>query len=193
MFGTAQRTTLTMLLARALVFVVALLPLVSGLAAPARTAPSRCAGDAARQDSSRSKAIVVSDKHTEQRPLGITYDQPAGVTFLEAPSPAGSAEVSTPVNVRSDTPYPELHVRVEWPTPSVTDLDLFIYDRWDGLMASSEGWNVDALDQAAGDNSGQGYEYIDGVPARACGRYTIRTGSWHTPGERVTLKMWLAR
>lgn len=193
MFGIAQRTTLTTPLACVLVSVVALLWLATALAAPARTAAKKCTDGPSRQGSSQPTAAVVSDKHTERRPLEITYDQGAGVTFLEAPSPAGSAEVFTPVLVRSATLYPELYVRVEWPTPSVTDLDLFVYDRWDGLMASSEGWNVDALDQAEGDNSGQGYEYIDGVPARSCGRYTIRTGSWHSPGERVTLKMWLAR
>lgn len=168
--------------------------LVLGLAPPAYTEGTPCSKKPSRGGSSQPKVLTVTDKHTEEQPLEIRYDQPAAALFLEAPAPLGDGWVQTPIKIASATRYPDLHVRAEWPTPSVTDLDLFLLDRWGGQIASSESWNLQPLDDLYGtdpNTGGPGYEYLKAIPAEGCGRYTVGTGAWHTPGEKVTLRLWL--
>lgn len=164
--------------------------LILGLVTPAHTKGASCSPP--RGASSRSTALTVTDKHTEGRPLEVTFDQPAAVLFVEGPSPIGDARIETPIRIASATRYPDLHVRAEWPTPSVTDLDLFLWNRWGEPIRSSESWNIQPLDDLDSTNTGgPGYEYIKGAPVEGCGRYTVMTGAWHTPGEKVTLRLWL--
>lgn len=196
MSGIDSRTLATTHLTRTLVAVALLASLVvvqSGRNASA----AGCAAGKSGRAASDAGMLVVSDEHTKKAPLEIRYDQPAGGIWMGEAGPLGPGGVRTPFRIASAARFADLHVRVEWPTPSVTDLDLYLFDQWGQRRAYSESWNVDLLDRTVpfsdASYGGEGFEYIEGVTIPSCRPYELATSSWHSAGEKVTVKLWLAR
>ncbi len=155
--------------------------------------PSTAAAECSSHRNSRGKygePVEVSDAATKVRPVVIEYDQPGGLYYTGS-GPTGPGSVFTPVSVISQQRRPKLHVRIDWPTPSPADIDLFLYDHGSEPVAESYAWNVGPLDEVEGNSGGEGFEYIEGAPVRRCVGYWVGTSSWHSLRDRVTLRMWL--
>ncbi len=137
------------------------------------------------------RKVVVTDAATAADPVVIDYQQPATVMF----SPPWESGVYTSVRIASKRRFATLHVKAEWKTPSASDIDLFLFDACctEDWIASSEGWNIDVVDEFEGNRAGAGYEYLPDVDMRPRARYSVATAAWHSAGERVTLKVWLSR
>lgn len=177
---------------------VALLASLLAVQSGRNASAAGCAAGKGGRAASDAGMLVVSDEHTKKAPLEIHYDQPAGGVWMGEAGPLGPGGVRTPFRIASAARFADLHVRVEWPTPSVTDLDLYLFDQWGQRRAYSESWNVDVLDEVnplnlGNSSGGEGFEYIDGVTIPSCRRYEVATSNWHSAGEKVTLKLWLAR
>ena len=133
----------------------------------------------------------VTAAHTEAAPLVVEYEH--GPAFWD---PA----LGTPVH--EDTQFFNfqvegaggLHIKAEW-AASPSDLDLYLYDGG-ARVASSGSFNAAAVDAtvidfSAGGNGGVGFETIPGFGITNCQGLTLESRAFITPGEAVTLKVWL--
>lgn len=91
-----------------------------------------------------------------------------------------------------------LNARMEWATLSVSNIDLGVYDARGENIAWAGAFNNVVLDTAweaffGSATGGPGFEEVRGIRAFRCEGFSMETWSMFTPGERITLKMWLSR
>ncbi len=146
----------------------------------------------------KTKVLKVTDKATESKPLTIEYRQGAGQGF---PLHQGDPffQDNTYFNLQIDSSRREvgLYVRTEWPTPSPSDIDMYLYT-FGELVGWSEAWNNEVLDTVSANvwtgPGGTGYEMISGYPAFRCQGFTVENMSSSVPlGEDATFKVWLGK
>ena len=144
--------------------------------------------------------LRVNERHTEKRPLEVRFDQGRNLWWMDPLSGEWHAVTEDTVfhniQVVSRRARSALNIRIDWPTPSGSDLDLGLYDEHGTNQVWSGAFNNLVLDtvftQALGPYSGgDGYEEILEWPARRCQGFTTETWSMHTTGERVTMTIWL--
>ena len=182
------------------------LALVGALAAGAFVAPVAeagkkkkkkkvCAPYAAPEGSAVEETTVVTDAATEEAPVEVAVPTDAGLGIGRDPDGFG-AEVSqafVPVQVDSKKSGAGLYGLVEF-TPS-WDYDLYLDDAFGNEMMASGGFFVvdDAELGGDADNSetGSGFEAIYGATTADCDGFVFDVVGATTPGEEVTLKLWL--
>lgn len=144
--------------------------------------------------------LRVGDHHTAKRPLKVRFEQGRNLWWLDPISGGWHAVIEDTVfhniQVVSRHARSALNVRIQWPTPSASDLDLGLYDGHGTNLVWSGAFNNLVLDtaytQAFGPYSGgEGYEEILEWPARRCEGFTTETWSMHTSGERITMTIWI--
>lgn len=142
---------------------------------------------------------TITDAHTADAPLEITVPTEAGVGTSSSDSPengTGSAAAHAFVNVQIDSAAAEtgLYGSIEF-TPA-WDYDLYFrgndgvglaYSAGTSHLIPAEGWNG----TGTGGHSDLGSENIDGLVTPDCTGYLVDVIASLSPGEDVTLKLWL--
>ncbi|HEU4481280.1 MAG TPA: hypothetical protein VFS18_05295 [Actinomycetota bacterium] len=144
---------------------------------------------------------VVTDAATEEAPVVLEIETEAGLgtSSPESPDAGGPAGTPNPVshafaNVQVDPKAKTtgLYARLSY-TPT-WDYDLYVRDDAGQGVAYSAGFNgnVPLLDgTGSGGHTGDGTENIDGLTSADCTGYLFDIIGATTPGETVTLELWL--
>lgn len=146
--------------------------------------------------------LRVTDRHTAAKPLTLDYEQRENLWVQEPVfwswTPVVQDTVFHNVQVISRLSTVGLYARIEWPTPSRSDIDLALYDGYGQNVYWSGAYNFPVVD-AAGRlvwgpySGGEGFEEIAGWPAARCDGFTLESWSMFTTGERITMKLWLGQ
>lgn len=142
--------------------------------------------------------VTVTDEHTADKPLVIEYEHgPALWSITQDPI----QEDTVFFNFQIDSANPEvgLYVFQEWAKLPGSDMDLYIWDGATGEEATHSGSSNLApqpLPPTPVINNGQttggwGLESVSGFPVPDCGGYTVESRAFTTPGEDMTLSVWL--
>lgn len=133
---------------------------------------------------------VITDDMTEQQPLVLEYQHGiANDSWIPGVDEVDHEEKYFNFQVRSKKRSPSLHIRIEWPVTSPSDIDLHLYDAWANQVAASDSFNLPAPDGSTG---GWGFEYIGYDGASNCDGFSLLSFAARSLGTDVTLKAWLA-
>ena len=156
-----------------------------------RRAPRTDATNAA--DALKNPAIRITDAATADDPVVVKFQHGPGKVF---PFHQGEPLINEAryFNFQVDARAPRTLVsfRAEWPTPSVSDIDVYLYSGGGNQVAASESSNT-PVEEAVGSSGGPGFESISDVPWPDCGGITLESQGSLTAGESMTLKIWLER
>lgn len=179
---------------RALVTVAAAV-LVMGLvvAAPAE-AKKKCGAYKVPERAAESGTTVVTDAATEDKPIELTVPTTAGFGVGRDPAGEGALVSHAYVNLQVDSKTKMGSLSAALTFTLAFDYDLYV-DTAEGVeVARAAGFNgVLTDDGSSGGHSDWGLEQVDGVLTADCGGYTIDVVGATTPGEDVTLSLWLAK
>ena len=79
-----------------------------------------------------------------------------------------------------------------WTEAPISDMDLYLYDKYGSQAGSSGEYNQAPGTGILGSgNGGWGYEEISGLGVADCSGYTVESRAFTTPGDNMTLKIWL--
>ena len=158
-----------------------------------------CATFASPEWAADAEITVVTDAATAEAPveLVITTDAGFGLTSTDGSSGDEGAPSHKYHNVQVDTASAgaKLFVRAEF--TEVFDYDLFLRLADESSVAYEADFNpATAAGQTPvggieGAHSEPGASQIDGYESADCAGYTVDLASGITPGEDVTLKVWL--
>jgi hypothetical protein len=134
------------------------------------------------------KVIKLTDKATEKKPVTVEFSQGPGV-WLDAENALVENSEFFNFQVVSKAAMVELNLHVQWPTPSASDIDEYLFDAKGVQVAESNAFNpFPPLNQSTG---GEGFEHIS-FPARRCDGFTLESRPFISPGEpSVTIHAWL--
>ncbi len=138
----------------------------------------------------------VTDAATEENPVVVEFSHGPAVGALIARQLADIKYF--PIQVLTKKGRPGLHVRIEWGTPSVDEIDLFLQTNDGEYVAADDGTNVplplkdEDYPKVAG-LSGMGYEYIPGYAVTNCAGFVVQSEALRSAGRDVTLKLWLGK
>ncbi len=192
MNGTSRGIRRSIVVTAAIAFVMTSLP---ATAAPGRDTTCGGAQKAWVPDgqSLAGRPLIVTDAATEDDPVEMTFEQPAALATGES----GYSYVYVGAVVRSRTRVPKVNVRLEWPTPSLSEIDLYLYASSGRLIGESYAFNQPVVDEVGrlywGYQGGHGYELITDQAVLNCDVLTVESVGFWTAGEPVTLKIWLTR
>lgn len=168
-------------------------------AAKKKKKPPACAPYTPHEAAADVPVTVLTDAHTADAPLELELETPEGLGFAnpdgteDDPSHHGFPGHSY-VNVQVDPAaaetglYALLEFSVAW------DYDLLVRGDDGAALAYSAGGApyVSFFDGTGhGGQAGPGTEQIDGLTSADCTGYLVDVTSAVTPGETVTLKLWL--
>jgi hypothetical protein len=141
--------------------------------------------------------VKLTDKMTAEKPLTIEYSHGPALWFpgliggVPTPDPAQEDTKWFNFQIYSKKPV-GIYVRAEWPTPSPSDIDLYMYDKTGTEVEHSGAFNAAAVDLLSDrGRGGPGFESIPGAPVAKCAGYTLESRAFDTAGEDMTLKVWL--
>ena len=152
----------------------------------------------ATAEAPKAKVQKITDKYTQAKPLTIAYNHGPAFWFQADPqdptngqAPAVEDTKWFNFQVDSKKKFAGLYIRQEWSSTSVSDMDLYLWDK-NGQQAAVAG----DLNQAEGTpldsgTGGMGYEEISGLGVSDCSGYTAESRAFTTAGEAMTLKVWL--
>jgi hypothetical protein len=137
-------------------------------------------------EAAEAEVVNVTAAATEEKPLVVEY------AHGPALDPAHEDTLYFAFQVVSKTPGSGLYLKMEWPGVE-SDIDMYMYDSSGAEVASSGAYNPVPIPGVtdAGGNGGQGFESIPGFPADPCSPYTVESKAYATPGEDMTLSVWL--
>lgn len=147
------------------------------------------------------EVIKLTEKHTEEAPLVVEYEHGAALWFMVNPTdplggqaPAQEDTVFFNVQNYGKNPSAGIYARIDWPAPSPSDMDLYMYDVTGTQVAASGASNQAPLPVFgfdAGGRGGNGFESITGHPSPQCSGFTFESRAFATSGESMTLTLWL--
>lgn len=162
-------------------------------ACPPATAAVPAEGHSSNADEAAEAQVVnVTSAATEEAPLVVEYEHGAALHDPALGTPVQEDTKYFAFQVVSKTPGAGLYLKMEWPGTE-SDIDMYMYDSGGAEVANSGAFNPVPVPMVfdAGGNGGQGYESIPGFPADPCAPYTIESRAFLTPGEPMTLSVWL--
>lgn len=166
-------------------------PVVAGCAAPTFVEPKSPSGS--RTEAPKAEVLKVTDAATEETPIVVELTH--GAALWDTANQQPIQEDTQWVNVQIDPAAASagLYIRQEWATPSLSDFDLYLWDGPTGEQAALSGASNIAPTTVPfiGETGGMGWESISGFLAADCSAYSIESRAFLTPGEGVTLKIWL--
>lgn len=152
--------------------------------APATATPPAEGHSSNAEEAAEAQVVNLTAAATEEKPLVIEYEH--GPAFSEI----GMEDTKYfAFQVVSKTLGAGVYVLQEWPGRE-SDIDLYMSDESGAEVASSGAFNPIPV-PPPGSTGGPGYESISGYPAEPCSPYTIESKAYLTPGEEMTLKLWL--
>ncbi len=144
------------------------------------------------------KVVKVTDKFTQKKPLVFDYSHGPAFWWQVDPADgegqAAAVEDTKWFNIQVDSKkkFVGLYVRQEWASTSVSDLDLYIYDKTGSQVGVSGELNAaPGTGLAGGSDGGPGWEQVLGMGATDCGGYTLESRAFTTAGETMKMKVWL--
>ncbi|MFN2588690.1 MAG: hypothetical protein ABR613_11310 [Actinomycetota bacterium] len=151
------------------------------------------------QDVSKIPVLRVTDAATEKNPVTVEYQH--GPTFDVAGVTVQRDWRLFNFLVDSRKRLVGLYVRIEWPTPSISDIDLYVYGETGKMLAWSEWFNNPVVDEAWGTanptywggHGGMGYESVLGLEVRGCYGISVWSDAARSKGDEMTLKLWLGK
>ena len=154
--------------------------------APATAAVPAEGNSSNAEEAAEAEVVNVTAAATEEKPLVIEYEHGAAL------DPVIEDTLYFAFQVVSKTPGAGLYLKMEWPGAE-SDMDMYMYDASGAEVASSGAFNPLPVPGVfdAGGNGGQGFESIPGFAATPCSPYTIESKAYATPGESMTLSVWL--
>lgn len=183
--------------------------LVAGLATPPAHAARRSAcekfvptkpltddGGEPRRESLKAPLIEVGDRATRSRPIARTYEHGPGLIF---PLHQGAELIDEHKYFNfqvTSKRLRRLYIRIDWPTPSVSDVDIYLYSRRGAQAGYSESFNNEAIDNGLAPlfgppTGGPGFEMIRRVEADPCEGFMFDSQASQTLGETIRLTTWL--
>ena len=157
-------------------------------ACPPATAAAPAEGHSGNaEEASEAQVVNLTAAATEEKPLVIEYEHGPAI------ADAGMEDtLYFAFQVVSKTPGAGVYIKQEWPGTE-SDMDLYMYDSAGTEVARSGAFNPAPIPMVfdAGGNGGQGFESIPGFPADPCSPYTIESKAYLTPGESMTLSLWV--
>lgn len=154
-----------------------------------------CTPFAPPEGSAVEETTVVTDAATEEAPLEVTVPTGPGLGIGRNPDDFGAAvsQQYVPVQVDSKKSGMGLYARVNF-TPA-WDYDLYLDDSFGNeLMASGGFFAIDDAElggDADHSETGPGFEAIYGATSADCDGFVYDIVGATTPGEDVTLQLWL--
>lgn len=141
---------------------------------------------------------TVTDAHTAEKPLVFEFEHgPAFWTITQDPI----QEDTVFFNIQVDSAAPDvgLYVFQEWAKVPGSDMDLYVWDGASGEEATHSGSSnlaPEPLPPTPVINHGQttggwGLESVSGYPVLDCAGFTVESRAFSTPGESMTLSVWL--
>lgn len=155
-----------------------------------------------RNKAPKSELFKVRDKYTKKNPLVIKYTHGPAAWFITDPV---DAEGQRPIvedtkwyrlQVDSEKRMVGLYVRQQWAETPVSDMDLYLYDKFGSNAATAGDFNqVDGVEGNPLDSGtgGPGYEQVSGMGAKDCSGYVVESRAFTSPGEDMKLKVWLGK
>lgn len=161
--------------------------------------PPACAAYEPSEWSTDIPVTMLKDEHTADAPLEITVPTAEGVGTSSSTSPENSQDSMAShafLNVQIDSAKPEVGLYGTLEFTPAWDYDLHIRGNDGVSLAYAAGTshliNQFGLDGTGnGGHSGMGTENIDGLTTPDCTGYLVDVVGSITPGEDVTLKLWL--
>lgn len=183
--------------------------LVAGLATPTAHAARRGAcerfvptkaltddGGEPRPESLKAPLIQVGDKATRSRPIARTYEHGPGLIFPFHQGPEIIDDHKYFNFQVTSKRFRRLSIRVDWATPSVSDIDIYLYSNRGAQAGFSESFNNDAVDNGLSPiigppTGGAGFEMIRRVLVNPCQGFMFDSEASQTLGETIRLTAWL--
>lgn len=137
--------------------------------------------------------IKVTDKATEEAPIVVEYEHHAALWETLTQAPIQEDTLWFPIQIDSASPTKGLFVRLDWAVPSVSDIDLYLWDGVSGEQAEVSG-ATNAVPMNApfvAETGAMGYESISGFAVADCSNYLVESRAFMTAGEAMTLTLWL--
>jgi hypothetical protein len=161
------------------------------------TKPITDDGGEPRRESLTAPLIQMGDKATRSKPITRTYQHGPGLSFPLHQGPE-IVDDHKYFNFQVTTKrFRRLYIRVDWPTPSASDIDIYLYSDKAKLVAWSESFNNTALDTAFSPifgppTGGPGFEFMRLVNTVPCEGFMFDSEASTTLGETARLTAWLA-
>ena len=160
--------------------------------------PKACAAYVPSEWGEGQPVNLVTDTHTAEAPLEIAVPTEAGLGTSSPDAPA--EEEGNPVshaflNVQVDSKAKEVGLYATVAHTPGFDYDLYVRDNSGIGLAYSAGFLAGGPEftggMGNGGHTGMGTENIDGLTTADCSGYLVDIISATTPGEEVTLTLWL--
>jgi len=153
-----------------------------------------------RNQAKKGKVIKITDKRTAKKPLVIKYSHGPAFWFIADPLDAEGqrplVEDTKWFKVQVDPKKKRmvgLYVRQMWAETPVSDMDLYMYDKFGSQAASSGDFNQVQGTPIHSGTGGQGFEQVSGLGAKDCTGFVIESRAFTSPGEDMKLKIWLGK
>lgn len=135
----------------------------------------------------------VTTAHTADAPLVIEFDHGVAVWEPGTHTPVQEDAKYFGLQLPPGIPQTALTVRIDWATPSPSDVDLYLYDDQGVEVGNSGAFNFAPVPGVldAGGNGGMGFESIPALPADQCSGFVVESQAFLTQGEAMTLTVFL--
>ena len=140
--------------------------------------------------------VKITEKATEENPLVIEYEHAPALADVTLPAYPAEDPKYFNFQINTKKSVAILNLRAEWPAPSVSDIDLWLFASTGGEIASSVAYNpmggTPAEAVFSQDDDGNGFEQIADIGLSRCTGVTLESRPATSPGESsMTLKVWI--
>lgn len=168
---------------------------------PRFSAPQSVSSNAA--DAPKGKVVLVTDKATEDKPITIEYSHgPAVADQSVSETVAGDDSLMIMQDAKffnfqvvSNAGVASVNTRIEWGSPSPSDIDIRLFGTQGEEIDNSVSFNPfmhDATRAAFGGDDDNGMEQYLGLVLPRCYGFVVESRPAWSPGEdAVTLKVWI--
>ena len=153
-------------------------------------APASPSSNAA--DAQKEKVVLVTKKATESKPIVIEYSHGPGIADASVGEVAGDPQAAMIVEdarffnfqVVEDAPASSINARIEWGSPSPSDIDLRLYGQTGTEIDYSASFNPleDPSGMVFSNDDANGMEQLLGVWIARCGGFTVESRPAWSPG-----------
>lgn len=158
--------------------------------------PAACATFVPPESAGEAEVVKLTEAATAEAPVEVTVTTGPGFGMgRDSSSPEGEhvSQVFVPVQVDTKVSGAGIYGKVNF-TP-LYDYDLYLDDAAGTQLMASGGFGVVDDSELGGDaansETGAGFEAIYGITTADCGGYVFDVVGATTPGEDVTLQLWL--
>lgn len=158
--------------------------------------PPVASGGTTGSQAIEAEVAQLTTAHTEEAPLIIEFEHGPAFWDTATHSPVQEDTKYFGIQLPPGIPQSGLYARIDWATPSPSDIDLYLYDDTGTEVEHSGALNVapvpnPVLDLSDRGNGGMGYESISGLPVDQCNGFVVESQAFLTPGEAMTLTLYL--